>query len=63
MRNASTKLPAHEVRRISVAAGADPRTVQRVLRGETVRPMCAQRIADALATLGLATPLPASTDR
>jgi hypothetical protein len=58
MRNASTKLSAHEVRRISVAAGVDPRSVQRVLRGESVRPMCAQRIADALAALGLAERLP-----
>lgn len=42
-------LPAHALRAVAVAAQADPATVRRVLRGERVRGMVAERIRVALA--------------
>ena len=49
---------AHDVRRISVEACRDPRSVSRFLRGETVRPTVAASIEAALAKLGIARPSP-----
>lgn len=47
---------AHTIRTIAVAATADPRTVRRYLRGETVKHTSAARVRAALAELGLADP-------
>lgn len=49
--------PAHIIRRISVRASVDPRTVERAIRGERVQPMTLERIARAMATEGLPAPL------
>lgn len=45
------KPSAHLIRTISVRAFADPRTVARFLRGETVRSLSEARIKDAVAKL------------
>lgn len=45
--------PAHILRRIAVIADTDPRSVQRLLRGEMVRPMVRDRIERALVELKL----------
>lgn len=42
-----------DVMRIAVAAEADPRTVQKFLRGKAVRGMVEDRIGRAVASLGL----------
>lgn len=47
-------LDGPSLRRIAVAADADPRTVAKVLRGEVVKPLAAQRIRRALSELGYA---------
>ena len=47
------RLPAHEARRIGVFAQCDPRTVQRLIRGYDVRPLCTSRIIEALTALGM----------
>jgi len=46
-------LNAHDVRRVAVAAGCDPRTVLRYLRGKTIQSTSAARIAGALRELGI----------
>jgi len=51
-----SRLPISIVRELSVAASADPRSVQRVLRGERVRGMADGRIRRALAVRGLLPP-------
>lgn len=43
----------HEARRIAVEAKVDPRSVRRVVRGESVRPLTAERVIAALRALGL----------
>jgi DNA-binding LacI/PurR family transcriptional regulator len=48
-------------RRVAVMADCDPRSVDRVMRGEMVRPMTARRIREALAELGLPAPPTAAT--
>ena len=50
------KLDAHDLRRVAVEAGCDPRTVTSYLNGNTVRGPVKARIADALRKLGLAPP-------
>jgi hypothetical protein len=49
-----TPLAAHLVRKVSVAAPADPRSIRKLLRGEPLSPMTAERIRRALEDLGLA---------
>lgn len=49
-------LGAHDLRRVSVAAPADPRTVRRLLRGESVSPISRVRIERALRELGFEVP-------
>jgi hypothetical protein len=44
-----SRLPASAIRELAVAASADPRSVQRVLRGESVRGMADDRIRRVLA--------------
>ena len=46
------KFTAHDIRRLAVAAHCDPRTVAKVLRGEHVAQMTAERIAAALVAEG-----------
>jgi len=48
------RTPHHVVIRIAAAAGADPRTVRRVLNGEDVRGLVRERIDKALKDAGLA---------
>ncbi len=48
------RIPHHVVIRIAAAAGADPRTVRRVLNGEDVRGLVRERIDKALKDAGLA---------
>lgn len=47
------KLPAALLRKASVLAPADPRTIRKVLRGEPVSPMAAERVMRALRRMGL----------
>lgn len=49
-------LTPHELRRVSVAADCDPRTVAAHFAGLPVRPSIAARIAAALASLHMADP-------
>lgn len=46
-------LSLHQLRLVAVHASADARTVVRYLAGRPVRPMLAERIRAALASLGL----------
>ena len=46
-------LPLSKLREIAVLATADPRTVARVIRGETVLPLPAGRIRAVLKRLGM----------
>lgn len=48
-----TPLPSHLVRKISVEAPADPRSVRKVLLGEPVAIMTRERIVKALREHGL----------
>lgn len=50
------RLPAHIVRMIAVESHCDPRTVERVLRGERARGMVDDRIRRALEAHGYAPP-------
>jgi hypothetical protein len=51
------KLPEHVRRQIAVqASGADPRTVDKVYRGEPVRGAVAERVRAALEAAGLLPP-------
>lgn len=50
---ANEKLSASEVRRLAVAASCDPRTVEKVLRGEPVRGMARTRALAALKAAGV----------
>lgn len=45
-------LPTHEVRRLSVQANVDPRTLLRVLRGQRTAGMTRERIVAALKAAG-----------
>ena len=45
-------LTPHEVREVAVRAMVDPRSVQKLLAGETVRSITAHRIRVALVQLG-----------
>ncbi len=49
-----TKLPAHVLREVAVAADADPRTVIKVVSGVAVTPLARKRILRALRLKGLA---------
>jgi hypothetical protein len=53
------KLPAHLLRRISVDAGVDPRTVRRVVSGKPTKGLQRERVERALTLAGLANFLPA----
>lgn len=46
-------LSAHLVRKVSVEAPADPRSVRKLFLGEPLSPMTADRIRRALRVLGL----------
>jgi hypothetical protein len=46
------RLPAHELRRVSVAAGVDPRTVARVIAGAATRGLQRERVERALRATG-----------
>jgi hypothetical protein len=46
-------LPAHLLIRVSAEAPADPRTVRKVLLGESVSPLARERIERALRDRGL----------
>jgi hypothetical protein len=48
------KLPAHVVRRISVDAEVDPRTVVRVVAGARTKGATRERVIRALKSAGLA---------
>jgi hypothetical protein len=52
------RLPEHQTRIVAVEAGADPRSVRKVLAGEPVRPLTAARVVQALKRLDLAHLLP-----
>lgn len=52
--NRKTPISAFHVRKASVLATADPRTVRKVLRGEVVSPMAHERVIRALREMGLA---------
>ncbi len=54
----ATPIPYSDVRRIAVAASCDPRSVVKVARGETVKPLTKERILAAIADLGLSHLLP-----
>lgn len=49
----------HEARLVAVEAGAHPRTVAKVVAGEQVRPLTAQRVIAALRRLKLDHLIPA----
>ncbi len=53
-----SSLPAHELRRLSVAASVDPRTFQKAISGGQVSPMPLARIERALHDCGLEHLLP-----
>jgi hypothetical protein len=58
-----TSLPAHLLRKCSVLAPADPRSIRKLLRGERLAPMTAERIRRALRELGLEDVSPATGHR
>lgn len=47
------EMPEAQVRRVAVEADADPRTVRRVLRGESTRGMAAERVRMVLRRMGM----------
>jgi hypothetical protein len=51
--NRKTPLPAHLIRAVSVEAPADPRTIRKVLLGESVSPLARERVLRALESRGL----------
>lgn len=51
-RSSASGLSAHDRRRVSVAGPADPRTVEKFLRGEDVSPMVYARLERAMRELG-----------
>ena len=53
-----TKFSAHQVRELSVAALASPKSVRRVLDGEPTRELTRLRIERAARELGLELPSP-----
>jgi len=53
MENTKSKLPAHLLREIAVAADSDPRTVARYVAGEKIKGLSAKRIERALRARGL----------
>jgi len=55
-------LAAHLVRKVSVEAPADPRSIRKLLLGEPLSPMTAERIRRALDQLGLAHLVPAAAE-
>ena len=54
---AKLHLSGHQLRQVAVAAGCDPRTVGRLLRGEPTHSTTAARIRDALVELKLGEPI------
>ncbi len=48
--------PAHVVRMIAVRAKRDPRSVERVFRGDNVKPIVAASVRDACRELGIDVP-------
>jgi hypothetical protein len=48
-----TPLAAHLMRAVSVEASADPRTVRKVLLGESVSPLARERVLRVLEARGL----------
>lgn len=47
------RMQAHRLRELAVAAGVDPRSVARALRGEVLRPLTLLRIEPVLRAAGL----------
>lgn len=47
------KIPTHKLRKLAVEAEADPRTVQKVYEGKTVRGLALERVRRVLAAAGL----------
>jgi hypothetical protein len=60
--NRKTPLAAHLVRKVSVLAPADPRSIRKLLLGEPLSPMATERIQRALRELGLEHLVPSSTE-
>jgi hypothetical protein len=63
MRKSRNHLPSYELRRLSVLAHVDPRTLLKAIRGEPVSPMPLERIQLALREAGLARLLPRRVQR
>lgn len=60
MLNRKIPLAAHLVRKVSVLAPADPRSIRRLLLGEPLAPMTEERIRRALREIGLEHLVPSS---
>ena len=58
--NTPRSLDAATKRRLAVEASTDPRTIERVYRGELVRGLAAERARAVLTASGLLTEKPAS---
>lgn len=59
---AMNKLPAHQLRRVAVEAGCDPRSVVKMLAGEAVQPLLRERVTRALEAHGLGHLVPLDSD-
>jgi len=55
-----TSLREADIRKVSVEASADPRTVRRVLRGDGTQSMASDRVRTALRRMGIEPPTPAA---
>lgn len=58
MRHLPLDVPVMTVRALAVAACADPRTVQKILRGEPVRGVVRERVIAEARARGIAVPPP-----
>jgi len=56
MSERNNELTETEIRMVAAMAVADPRTVKRMLSGQPVRPLLAERIRKVLGTCGLPVP-------
>jgi hypothetical protein len=61
MKNTARKLDAATARKLAVEASCDPRTLRRVLKGETVRGLPGERARDVLVKHGLLPPTESSS--
>jgi len=53
-------LVAHDIRQIAVESFTDPRTVEKVIRGEPVKELSERRIRAAMNRMGLGEHLPSN---